>query len=99
MNKSNPRPVLQRLRTGALALVLSMLLLPVCAYVAGVLVVGEYEGPSGLLGYFRAVFADALLGRWMAWILIMAPVMIVALWAIVMRIVRLGRTPAPEPAN
>ncbi|MFQ5636227.1 MAG: hypothetical protein ACE5G3_12970 [Gammaproteobacteria bacterium] len=88
MIKSNERPLAARARTVALALLLSFMLIPVCAYVAGSLVVGDYEGPSGLLGYLIAIYGDALNGRWLAWTLILTPLLILAIWAIVALVLR-----------
>jgi len=82
MIKSNERPLAARVRTGGLALLLSFVLVPVFAYIGGSLVVGDYEGQSGLLGYLVAIFGDALRGRWLAWILILSPVLIVTTWMI-----------------
>ena len=88
MIKSNERPLAARIRTGGLALLLSIVLVPVCAYIGGSLVVGDYEGQSRLLGYLVAIFGDAWRGRWLAWILILAPVLLVAIWTPVVWAVR-----------
>lgn len=96
MIKSNERSLAARLRTAGLALFLSFLIVPVCAFVGGTIVVGDYEGPTGLLGYLTAIYGDALQGRWLAWILILAPVLIVGFWAI---IVKLTRRPQTTPAD
>ncbi len=84
-NESSPGA---RLRTAMLALLLSFVLVPVCAFIGGSLVVGEYEGASGLLGYLVTIFRDALRGRWLAWLLILAPVLIVGTWFITFRAIR-----------
>ena len=77
-----------RIRTLGLTLLLSFVIVPVCAFVGGSLVVGDYEGTSGLLGYLSAIFSDALEGRWLAWILILAPLLIVATWSVSIWILR-----------
>lgn len=82
---AGPLPI--RLRTAGLALLLSLVLVPVFAYVGGSLVVGDYEGPDRLLGYLVAIFGDALRGRWMAWVLILAPVLTVAIWTLVVQVI------------
>jgi len=69
---------------------LSFVLVPVVAYIGGSLVVGDYEGQTGLLGYLVAIFGAALRGRWLAWTLILAPVMIVTIWTLVVWAVRRG---------
>lgn len=88
MIKSNEISSAARLRPALLALLLSLVLVPVCAYIGGSLVVGEYEGASGLLGYLVAIFRDALRGRWLAWLLILAPVLIVGTWFVTLRAIR-----------
>ena len=92
MVKSNERPLAARLRTLGLALLLSFLIVPVCAFVGGLIVVGDYEGQSGLLGYMAAIYGDALRGRWLAWILILAPILIVGLWTIIAKLTRRPQT-------
>jgi len=99
MNKSNARSAATRLRTGALALLLSVLLVPVLAYIGGSLVVGDYEGNSGMLGYLLSIYGDAARGRWLAWILILAPVLIIATWTLVIRLIRRAGDDAEESNN
>ena len=91
MIKLNEQSLAVRVRTAGLALFLSFLIVPVCAFIGGAIVVGDYEGPSGLLGYLAAIYGDALRGRWLAWVLILAPVLIVGLWAIVAQLTRRSR--------
>ena len=86
MIKSNERSPAARLRTAALALLLSFLIVPVCAYFGGLLVVGDYEGESGLLGYLISIYGDALRGRWLAWMLVLAPALIIGGWALLFRL-------------
>lgn len=88
-----------RVRTRALALLLSLVLVPVCAYVGGSLVVGEYEGHGRLLGYLIAVFADALRGRWLAWVLILTPLLLVAIWTLVARLAQHSPQTGDEAKN
>ena len=83
-----------RLRTATLALLLSFVIVPICAFIGGTLVVGDYEGESGLLGYLIAIFSDASRGRWLAWIMILAPVLIVGTWYLVVLALRRTRRTA-----
>lgn len=92
MVKLNERSLAARLRTAGLALLLSFLIVPVCAFVGGLIVVGDYEGQSGLLGYMGAIYGDALRGRWLAWMLILAPILIVGLWTIITKLTRRPQT-------
>lgn len=92
MIKLNDDSTATRIRTVALTLLLSFLIVPVCAFIGGSIVVGAYEGNSGLFGYMTAIYGDALRGRWPAWIMILAPVLIVATWYLVVRMLR--ATPA-----
>lgn len=100
MIKSNTRPLAARLRTAALALLLSLVIVPVCAFIGGSLVVGDYEGQSGLLGYLVAIGRDALDGRWMAWVLILAPLLLIAIWMVAIKfpvaLERFRRNPEPK---
>jgi hypothetical protein len=91
MIPSNSPPSSTRVRTLGLLLLLSCLLLPILAYIGGRVVVGPYEGSMGLLGYLGAVLSDAVRGRWLAWVLVLAPAATVALWRIIGRISK--RTP------
>jgi len=93
MIKSNERSLAARLRTAGLALLLSFAIVPVCAFVGGSIVVGDYEGASGLLGYLTAIYGDALKGRWLAWLLILAPVLIIGCWTVILKLLR-----RPKPA-
>jgi hypothetical protein len=96
MIKSKETSTAARLRTGVLAVLLGFVLVPVCAYVGGSLVVGDYEGDSGLLGYLVAIFGDALRGRWLAWVMILAPLLLVGIWTLVARTGRRMRAPADD---
>ena len=93
MIKSNEKSLTARLRNAALVWLPSMVVVPLCAYLGGSIVVGDYEGQSGLLGYLGAIYGDALSGRWYAWILILAPALIIATWAIALRVRRHGTVP------
>ncbi len=96
MIKSKNSSPVARARTAGLALGLSFVLVPVCAYIGGSLVVGDYEGASGLLGYLVAIFRDALRGRWLAWLLILAPVLVVGTWLLAFRVIGYFSTPNAE---
>jgi len=99
MIKSNERSLVARIRTGGLALLLSFVLVPVTAYIGGSVVVGDYEGQSGLLGYLVAIFGDALRGRWLAWLLILAPVLLVTIWALIVWTVKTARARIRETSE
>jgi hypothetical protein len=73
-------------------LVISFILLPVSAYIAGNLVVGEYTGASGLAGFMGTIYADATRGSWTAWALLGAPSLWVAIWLAVRAIHRRQRS-------
>ncbi|MFW2403142.1 MAG: hypothetical protein ACN4GT_00160 [Gammaproteobacteria bacterium] len=96
MIKSNERSLAARLRTALLALLLSFAIVPVFAFIGGSIVVGEYEGSSGLLGYLMAIYGDALKGRWLAWLLILSPVLIIGCWTLILKLLRYSKqTPTP----
>ncbi|MGI9343587.1 MAG: hypothetical protein ACR2QV_12115 [Gammaproteobacteria bacterium] len=97
MIKSNARPLSARLRTGALALLLSLVIVPVSAFIGGSLVVGKYEGPSGLLGYLSAIGRDAMAGHWMAWVLILTPLLLIAIWFVTLKLPAAIEKIRPKP--
>jgi predicted Na+-dependent transporter len=94
MIKSNRLRLKPRTRAVIVLLLVSFILLPLIVYVVGRIVVGDYEGSSGLLGFVGSIYADAARGRWVAWALLGSPALCVATWAIVWRIRRRPRQPA-----
>jgi hypothetical protein len=94
MIKSNRLRLKPRTTAVIVLLLVSFILLPLIVYVVGRIVVGDYEGSSGLLGFIGSIYADAARGRWVAWALLGSPALWVATWAIVRRIRRRTRHPA-----
>ena len=62
------------------AVLVCRLAVPVAVYVLGGLIVGPYEGERGLLGMMGTIYVDALTGHAAAWLLLLAPVLLVAIW-------------------
>jgi hypothetical protein len=73
-------------------LVTGAVILPVGAYLVGGYIVGPYEGNSGLAGYLGTIYLSAWRGEQAALTLILAPLLIVAVWLIGLRLYRRGRT-------
>ena len=65
--------------------ILSALLVPLAAFVVGSWVVGPYEGNFGILGFFFAIFRDALTLSPAAWIFLLAPGALLLTWRIALR--------------
>ena len=59
---------------------LSVLTVPIVVFVGGRLLAGPYEGKFGLLGLMGNIYGDALLGRGGAWLVLLAPLLLVGLW-------------------
>jgi len=73
-------------------LVTGAVIIPVCAYLVGGYIVGPYEGNSGLAGYLGTIYLSAWRGERAALTLILAPMLIVAVWLIGLRLYRHDRT-------
>ncbi len=75
-------------RRAALPLLLICLVAlgPALAFAVGSLL-APYEGDHGLAGFFGAIGADALRGEPVAWILLLSPTLVVALWWLLFRLV------------
>ena len=83
-----PRRVLVRiLWLPALALA-GGLVLPVVAYMAGKRVIGAYEGRLGLQDYLGSIYGAAGRGEPLAWLLLLAPALVAALWWGIVRLWR-----------
>jgi membrane protein implicated in regulation of membrane protease activity len=61
---------------------LGLLILPTLAYVMGGEVVGPYTGSRGLASYLGHIYSDAGSGRWLALLILLAPALIAAVWAL-----------------
>lgn len=53
------------------ALAIGLIGLPAMVYLVGQLIVGEYE--AGLTGFYEAIGAALVEGRWYAWMLVLSP--------------------------
>ena len=56
-----------------------LVLLPLVVYVVGVEIVGPYEGEGSALGLLISILAALVHGAWPAWILTLAPYIVVQL--------------------
>jgi hypothetical protein len=56
------------------------LVLPVAAYMAGKRLIGAYEGRLGLQDYLGSVYGAAGDGEPLAWLLLLAPLLVAAIW-------------------
>jgi len=63
-------------------------LLPAAGYLTGRMVIGPYEGKLGLRDYLGNIYAAAGQGELLAWWLLLAPALVMAVWYLV---IRLGR--------
>lgn len=62
---------------------LSIVLAPVIVFNSGLVLAGDYEGESGFLGFVGSLYAAAAGGRFSAWVVLLAPVLILLIWATV----------------
>ncbi len=67
-------------------LVLCLIGVPVVVYWVGGLIVGPYEGEGGIMGMIRIIYADALTGHLSAWVLLFSPLLLVAIWMLVLKV-------------
>jgi hypothetical protein len=58
----------------------SVLAVPVLVFIAGRLLAGPYEGKFGLLGLMGNIYKDALTGNAGAWFILLAPLLMIAIW-------------------
>ena len=65
-----------------------LVLVPVCVYGIGSLLLGPYEGDNGLPGFMGSLYGDALTGGLAAWLLLTSPLLLVAIWVLVIRLRR-----------
>lgn len=62
--------------------------LPVASYMTGKRVIGPYEGKLGLSDYLGSIYAAAGRGEFLAWWLLLAPVLIAGTWYLLGRLAR-----------
>lgn len=90
-------PSKKRLTGIVLLLLTALVFIPVAAYVVGGMVVGPYEGDSGLTGYLGTIYQSAMRGERAALTLILSPLIIVLVWQIGLMLFRHRQTDAqPE---
>ena len=70
------------------------LVLPIASYMAGKRVIGAYEGKLGLSDYLDSLYSAAGRGEFLAWWLLLTPLLIAGVWYF---IVRWGWGPSPDP--
>jgi len=58
----------------------SILIVPTLVYLGGGLLAGPYEGTAGLFGLMGVIYADALRGNLNAWVLLLSPLLLLAIW-------------------
>ena len=61
-------------------MVACVLLVPPLIYLSGGLLVGPYEGESGLSGLVMSIYGDALSGKVSTWFLLISPMLLVLIW-------------------
>ena len=59
---------------------LSILTVPVVVFLVGRLLAGPYEGKFGLLGLMGNIYRDAILGNAGAWLILLSPLILIAIW-------------------
>jgi hypothetical protein len=59
---------------------LSIVAVPVLVFSLGRVLAGPYEGKFGLLGLMGNIYGDALMGKPGAWLVLLAPLILVAIW-------------------
>jgi hypothetical protein len=63
-----------------------VLLVPTLIYLAGWLLVGPYEGESGLFGLVMSIYGDALSGTLSTWFLLLSPMLLAVCWVLCARL-------------
>ena len=69
-----------RLNRWIIFMVACVLLVPPLIYLSGGLLVGPYEGESGLSGLIMSIYGDALSGKVSTWFLLISPMLLVLIW-------------------
>jgi len=91
---------LRKRLTNLLALLVTgAAIIPVGAYLIGRYVIGPYEGEYGLAGYLGSIYLAAWQGEKPALILILAPMLVVGIWLIGMRLFRRDRAGRESTAS
>ena len=77
---------------------MSLIIVPICAYLVGGLIVGPYEGDGGLAGYLGEIISRAFIGERSALILMLTPAILISIWSFVIWLGRRqrGNETAPE---
>lgn len=70
------------------------LILPICIYVVGQNVIGEYSPDAGAAGLIIAIWSDLARFRISAWLLVLSPWAVIALVRLAVRIWRHTAQPA-----
>ena len=59
---------------------LSIVISPIIVFNSGLLLVGDYAGENGLVGFLGQVFGAALTGSLSAWVVLLGPVLLLLIW-------------------
>lgn len=62
---------------------------PAAIFLLGSALIGPYEGASGMIGLMQHIYSDALAGEPAAWLVLLAPCLLILIWSISFRISRL----------
>ena len=86
-----------RLKRWIIFMLACVLLVPTLIYLAGWLLVGPYEGESGLFGLVMSIYGDALSGNLSTWFLLLSPMLLALSWVLCARLssdinIRLAKT-------
>ncbi len=65
----------------AVLILLCIVLVPALVFFGGMLLVGPYAGEGGFTGLMGHIYGDAIGGSATAWFLLLAPLIIVLIWA------------------
>ena len=70
-----------KLKHWSVLLLLCLVGVPVIIYLTGNVVVGPYEGESGMLGLRGQIYSEAITGSAKAWLVLMGPALLVLIWS------------------
>ena len=71
----------KQLKNWAIFALLSVFLVPVVVFIGGSVLVGPYEGESGMLGMMGTIYGDAARLKGPAWLVLLAPLLLALTWA------------------
>ena len=71
-----------RLKRWIIFMLACVILVPTLIYLAGWLLVGPYEGESGLFGLVMSIYGDALAGKLSTWFLLFSPMLLALSWVL-----------------